>query len=453
MILLLAISNNMTRKNNLKMLLAFSFPPMISMLIQALYNIVDSIYVARISDDAITAISFAMPIQNLILAVAVGTGVGVNSYIARKIGENDYKSVERAIFQGFLLAVLSALIFIGLGVWLLPSFFGLFTNDSNILNMCYDYTYIVVFFGIFQLLHILIEKIFQANGKMIFPMIMQAVGAIINIILDPIFIFTLGMGIKGAAIATIIGQGSAMLLSFIFLLITKFNFKLDIREFRVSPKIIKEIYSVGVPTMLMTALTSFLVIVLNDILKDYSNTAVNVYGLYFKLQTFVFMPVSGLTQGAMPILGYSYGAKMRNSLKTTLNNSLKVGSGIMLFGLLLFQIFPKQLLLIFSDNSELLKIGIPALRIISISFVPAAFAMIIPTLFQAMGKGKYSLLVFSLRQFILVLPLAYLFSYLFSLTSIWYVFLIAESISAVVSLYLLRYTMHHDEVFLERNIL
>lgn len=438
----------MSKTRNLKLLLTFSFPPMLSMLIQALYNIVDSVYVARISDDAITAISFAMPLQNLILAVAVGTGVGVNSYIARKLGEKNYDLAEKSVFQGFFLAIISALGFIVLGIAFIPTFFHYFTSDEHILQMCYDYTYVVVFFGIFQLLHILIEKIFQANGKMIFPMIMQGVGAIVNIILDPIFIFTFGLGIKGAAIATIIGQGTAMILSFIFLMFAKFPFKIRFRKFTLSLAIIKEIYSVGVPSILMTALTSFLVIALNGILKDYSTTAVNVYGLYFKLQTFVFMPVSGLTQGAMPILGYYYGAKNRHNITTTLKNSLQVGLTIMSVGVVIFMILPRQLLEIFSSDEELLRIGVPALRIISISFIPAAFAMIIPTLFQAMGKGKFSLLVFLLRQLLLVLPLAYLFSYLFGLTAIWYIFLIAESISAIVSLYLLKTVKSRDEVFL-----
>lgn len=439
-------NENYTKKKTLKTILVFSLPPMISMLIQSLYNIVDSMYVAKLGNDAITAITYAMPLQNLVLAFAVGTGVGLNSYMSRKLGEKDYHSAVKVIYQGFFLTIITALLFILFGYLFIPSFFKLFTDNQNILTMCYDYTYIVVYFAIFQLVHILIEKIMQANGKMVFSMLMQALGAIINIILDPIFIFNLGMGVKGAAIATIIGQASAMVVSFGFLFLVKFPFKITLKDACISPKIIKEIYKVGFSSILMTGLTSFLVIFLNSILGNYSQDAVNTYGLYFRLQTFVFMPLSGLTQGILPILGYNYGAKCKHNLMLTFKQSLIIGLVLMGFGTILFEALPRQLLMLFSPSESLLDLGEHVLRIIAISFIPACFAIIIPTLFQALGKGFDSLIVYSLRQFIIVVPLAYLFSYLFGLEGIWYIFLIAEIVSAAISLLLLFRTLKKDLV-------
>lgn len=440
--------NNYNSKKTFKAIFYFSLPPMISMLIQSLYNIVDSIYVGQIGNDAITAITYAMPLQNIILAFAVGTGVGVSSYLSRKLGEKDYTTIQKTIIQGFYLAIFTAIIFVLLGYLFIPSFFKMFTTDDHILQMCYDYTYIVVYFGVFQLVHIMIEKILQANGKMVFAMIMQGVGAIINIILDPIFIFNLGMGVKGAAIATIIGQGVAMLVSLVFLFITKFEFKISFKYLKPDFKIIKEIYRVGISSISMITLTSLLVIFLNSLLSQYGNDAVNVYGLYFKLQTFVFMPVSGLTQGIMPILAYNYGGKNNNNIKLVLRNSIFISLIIMAIGTVLFLSIPELLLAMFSASDKTIEIGSFALRILALSFIPAAIAVVVPTLFQAMGKGFDSLIVFLLRQFIIVLPLAYLFSYLFGLNGIWFVFLIAEVISSTVALLLYFRLKKKDEVLM-----
>ena len=297
--------NKMGNRPILPLLMSMAFPPMLSMLIQSLYNIVDSMFVAQIGEDALTAVSLAFPIQTLIVAFSVGIGVGVNSFIARKLGEQNQKEADSAVAHGLVLASLGYLIFVILGIFAIRPFFEMFTDSTNILNDACMYTYICVFFCFGCFIHILFEKIFQSTGKMIFPMAIQAAGAIANIILDPIMIFGWfgfpAMGVKGAAIATIIGQLFSMCLSLYVFFQKPQDVHLHVKGFHVSGLTIKNILSVGIPNACMNALGSVLVIGLNSILIQFSNTAVSVYGIYYKLQTFVFMPASGLTQGAMPI--------------------------------------------------------------------------------------------------------------------------------------------------------
>lgn len=426
--------NKMAVRPVFPLLMSMAIPPMISMLIQSLYNIVDSMFVAKIGEDALTAVSLAFPVQTLIVACSVGIGVGVNSYISRSLGREDQEGADSAVAHGLLMAAFVAVLFIIAGQFLLEPFFRLFSDDPAILADAITYTNICLTFCAGSFIHICIEKVFQSTGSMIFPMLLQALGAITNIILDPIMIFGLfgfpAMGVKGAAVATVIGQHTAMLASLLVFLLGKFAVRLDLRNFHFSWKMIRDIASIAIPNSCMNALGSVLVMGLNSILIGFSNTAVSLFGIYYKLQTFVFMPASGLTQGAMPIMGFSYGAGNGKRLQHTLSISLRVCFVIMAVGCVLFMAAPEWLLGLFDASEEMLAIGVPALRIISVSFLPATIGFILPTMFQSMGQGGYSLIVFLLRQLVITLPAAAILSGPFGLTGIWASFILAESVAA-----------------------
>lgn len=430
--------NKMAVRPVFPLLMSMAIPPMISMLIQSLYNIVDSMFVAKIGEDALTAVSLAFPVQTLIVACSVGIGVGVNSYISRSLGREDQEGADSAVAHGLLMAAFVAVLFIIAGQFLLEPFFRLFSDDPAILADAITYTNICLTFCAGSFIHICIEKVFQSTGSMIFPMLLQALGAITNIILDPIMIFGLfgfpAMGVKGAAVATVIGQHTAMLASLLVFLLGKFAVRLDLRNFHFSWKMIRDIASIAIPNSCMNALGSVLVMGLNTILIGFSNTAVSLFGIYYKLQTFVFMPASGLTQGAMPIMGFSYGAGNGKRLQHTLSISLRVCFVIMAVGCVLFMAAPEWLLGLFDASEEMLAIGVPALRIISVSFLPATIGFILPTMFQSMGQGGYSLIVFLLRQLVITLPAAAILSGPFGLTGIWVSFILAESIAAGAAL-------------------
>ena len=331
--------NKMAVRPVFPLLMSMAIPPMISMLIQSLYNIVDSMFVAKIGEDALTAVSLAFPVQTLIVACSVGIGVGVNSYISRSLGREDQEGADSAVAHGLLMAAFVAVLFIIAGQFLLEPFFRLFSDDPAILADAITYTNICLTFCAGSFIHICIEKVFQSTGSMIFPMLLQALGAITNLILDPIMIFGLfsfpAMGVKGAAVATVIGQHTAMLASLLVFLLGKFAVRLDLRNFHFSWKMIRDIASIAIPNSCMNALGSVLVMGLNSILIGFSNTAVSLFGIYYKLQTFVFMPASGLTQGAMPIMGFSYGAGNGKRLQHTLSISLRVCFVIMAVGCVL----------------------------------------------------------------------------------------------------------------------
>lgn len=447
----------MTQENKMgirpvfSLLMSMALPPIISMWIQSMYNIVDSMFVARYSEDALTAVSLAFPIQNLILAVAVGTGVGMNSYISRKLGEGDKKEANFAATHGVVLALMSGLVFVIIGLTLIKPFFRLYTQDSSVFSMGVTYTSIVTIFSFGSLVHIAIEKILQATGKMIFPMLMQAFGALVNIVLDPLLIFGYGpfprMGVAGAAVATIIGQISAMLFSVIVLLVGKNDVKITFRGFRLRWSVVGKIYAVGFPSILMNSLGSVLVTGLNAILVQFSNLAVTVYGVVFKLQTFIYMPCSGLIQGAMPIMGYNYGAGKRKRLLDALRYSLLVSCVIMAAGTLLFWAAPEMLLSLFDASSGMIEMGSVALRLISISYIPAALCFVFSTLFQAMGQGGYSLVIFLLRQLIIPLPAAYLMSIVWGVSGVWLAFPLAEVMTALLCLLFYRHVRRTQPFF------
>ncbi len=443
--------NKMGTKPVFPLLMSMAFPPMLSMLIQSMYNIVDSMFVARFSQNALTAVSLAFPLQNLVLAVAVGAGVGVNSYISRKLGARDRDAANAAVTHGFLLSFAHAIFFVLFGLVAIKPFFRMFTDSPEIISLACDYSYIVVLGAFAQLFHIMVEKLLQSTGRMLAPMLLQTIGAIANIILDPILIFGLlgapRMGVRGAAIATLLGQILSMTLSLLVFFLRDQDLRMDLKKFRPDLRAIAQIYAVGVPTMLMNALGSLLVTLLNSILIRFSELAVSVFGVYFKLQTFVFMPVSGLTQGALPIMGYNYGAQNRRRLLSTLRCAVLVAVGIMAAGNLLFVLIPDKLLLLFNASPEMLEMGVSALRIISCSYIFAAVGLIFSTMFQAVGKGSYSLTVFLMRQLIVVVPLAFLLSRPLGLNGIWLSFPIAEAAGAIAAVLFFLAFRRRDAIF------
>lgn len=440
----------MGTKRVFPLLMSMSLPPVLSMLIQSLYNIVDSMFVAQVSDEAYLAVLYAFPIQNLILSLAVGAGVGLNSYIARKLGAGEREEADSAVTHGFILAAVHSLLFILLGLFLIEPFFRLFTDSPEVLSLGTAYTRIVVFLSCGTIFHITIEKIFQSVGRMVFPMLLQAAGAIINILLDPIFIFGLfgvpAMGVEGAAIATIIGQMSAMALSFLLFFIGKTDVKAKIRGFRFSFRTVKSIYAVAIPSTVMMSIASVLVMGLNAILGRFSEFAVSAFGSYYKLQTFVYMPANGLVQGMRPILSFNYGARNHKRVMETLRCSLLVILFIMAAGTLLFLIAPGAVLRLFNASPDMLDIGIPALRILCTSFIVSAVGVVFSALFESLGMGKESLVISLLRQFLITLPLAFLLSFPLGLTGIWISFPIAETAAALVSLLLFRRVRKRDDV-------
>lgn len=425
-----------------KLLITMSLPAMFSMLIQALYNVVDSIYVAQISENALTAVSLAFPIQNFLIAVSVGTGIGLNSLIARRLGEQRQKEAGLAATHGVVIALAEWLIFLIFGLFFCKMFFCAFTSNPTIIEMGVDYTSIVTIFSLGLFIQIILEKTLQATGNMLYPMLFQLVGAISNIILDPIFIFGwLGfpaMGVTGAAVATVSGQIIAMFFSIYIILRKEHAVEIHFKGFRLSPQIIQDIFSVGFPSIIMQSISSVMIMALNNILIIFSQAAVAVLGVYFKLQSFVFMPVFGLGQGAMPIMGYNFGARNKKRLLHTLKLSSFISLGIMTAGLLIFQFGAKYLLTMFNASEEMMAIGVPALCTISLCFPAAALGIAFSNFFQAIGEGNSSLLISLLRQLIILLPCAYIISRIGTLNQVWMAFPIAEVASLLVSFLLVQ---------------
>ena len=425
-----------------KLLVNVSLPIMISMFVQALYNVVDSIFVARLSEDALTAVSIAFPIQNLMIAVAVGTSVGMNAFLSRSLGEKDYDRVNKFANNGVLLALVSYLIFLIFGLFFSKTFFLSQTSDGQIIDYGISYLSIICIGSIGKFAQIVFERLLQSTGRTLHTMITQGTGAIINIILDPILIFGLlgfpRMGTAGAALATIIGQSVAAILAIIFNLKTNKEIKLSIRGLKPNPKIIKDIYAVGFPSILMMSITSITTFGMNNILNRFSSTAIAVFGIYFKLQSFVFMPVLGLNNGMIPIIAYNYGAKYRERIINIVKLSIKYAFFIMILGLILVQILPRQVLRLFNASEDMFNIGIPALRIISLSYIFAGISIVSSAVYQSFGRGSLSLITAALRQLVVLLPVAFFLSFLNNINLIWWAFPIAEVVSLIISLVFLR---------------
>lgn len=420
-----------------KLLISMSLPMIISMLVQALYNVIDSMFVAQISENALTAVSLAFPLQSLMIAVGVGTGVGVNAVLSKSLGQKDFESANKAASNGIILSFLSYVIFALIGVFLTGVFFKSQTSNVEIINHGSQYIYICTILSVGLFGQIILERLLQSTGKTFYTMITQGIGAIINIILDPILIFGLfgtpEMGVVGAAVATVTGQIIAMFLALYFNLKKNHEIKLNKKVFKLDIKIIKRIYAVGVPSIVMQSIGSVMTFGLNKILIGFTPTATAVFGVYFKLQSFVFMPVFGLNNGMVPIVAYNYGAKNEERVTKTIKLSTVYAMGIMLVGFLIFQAFPKQLLCLFNASEDMLRIGIPALRIISINFIFAGFCVIASSVFQALENGMLSLVVSAVRQLIAILPLAFIFGQVFGVNAIWFAFPVSEIIAVILS--------------------
>ncbi len=435
-----------------QLLVSMSLPMIISMLVQALYNIVDSAFVSRVSEDALTAVSLAFPIQNLMIAIAAGTGVGINSLLSRSLGEKKQKAADRAAGNGILLGIFSALIFVIFGVFFSETYFRMQFSAKDfeenaaqceaIISMGTDYLKICCIFSFGIFLQIVTERLLQATGMTLYTMFTQGIGAILNIILDPILIFGyLGMpklGVAGAAIATVFGQIIAMLLGFVFNIMKNKELHLGLSYLRPHARTIGVIYSVGLPSIIMQSISSVMTLGMNKILLMFSSTAVSVFGVYFKLQSFIFMPVFGLNNGMIPIIAYNYGARKKQRILATTRLSVFIAIGIMTAGLMVFQLLPRQLLAIFEASEDMIKIGVPALRIISLSFLFAGYCIIITSVFQALGNGVYSLIISVARQLVVILPAAYLFAKLFGLDAVWFALPLAELVSVTLSTLFLR---------------
>lgn len=425
-----------------RLLLSMSLPMVISMLVQAMYNIIDSVFVAQIGEEALTAVSLAFPVQNLMIAVSVGTCVGVNALLSRSLGEKNQTAADNAAVNGIFLAFVSYLAFAAFGIFGAHSFFATQTDNPLIIEYGTQYLSICCIFCFGLFLEMMLERIMQSTGRTIYNMLTQGAGAIINIILDPIMIFGLfgfpALGIRGAAIATVTGQIIAMILSAFFNKTKNPDVIIRLRGFRPHKKTIAVIYEVGIPSIIMQSIASVMTFGMNKILIMFSETAVSVFGIYFKLQSFIFMPVFGLNNGMIPIIAYNYGARNKKRIMDTAKLSICVAVGIMMIGLIIFQTLPVQLLKMFNASPYMLEIGTPALRLISISFLFAGYCIIVGSVFQALGNGVYSLIVSVARQLVCILPLAYLFARSLGLNSVWYAFPLAEIIAAILSTILFR---------------
>lgn len=442
------MSNSIAKENKMgvmpipKLLISMSLPMIASMLVQALYNIVDSMFVAQLNEEALTAVSLAFPIQNLMIAVAAGTGVGVNALLSKSLGEQNQKQANQIGRNGIFLAILSYILFAILGISGSRFFFAVQTSDPLIIEYGTQYLSIITIASIGIFLQITFERLLQSTGRTIFNMITQGTGAIINIILDPILIFGWfgfpKMGVAGAAVATVIGQIVAVFMAIYFNHHYNKEINISMKSFRPSKRTITTIYKIGVPSIIMQSIGSLTTFGMNNILLLFSSTAATVFGVYFKLQSFIFMPVFGLTNGMIPIIAYNYGARNKKRIYTTIKLSIIIAVGIMLAGLLLFQMLPGTMLRIFDASENMLSIGIPALRIISLSFVFAGYSIICCSVFQALGNGVYSLMVSASRQLIVILPIAFLFAKLFGLSMVWWAYPLAELVSLVTCTFFLK---------------
>ncbi|WP_346708203.1 MATE family efflux transporter [Massilistercora timonensis] len=426
-----------------RLLVTMSLPMMLSMLVQALYNIVDSMFVAQLSEDALTAVSLAFPVQSLMIAVASGTGVGINALLSRNLGERNFEGANNAARNGVFLAIVSCIVFALLGLVGSRLFFSLQTDNPVILEYGVQYMSIITLFSVGIFLQITFERLLQSTGRTFYNMITQGTGAIINIILDPIMIFGLfgfpRLEVAGAAIATVVGQIVAVIMSFCFNHFKNKEISLSPRGFRPHGRTILFIYKVGIPSIIMQSIGSVMTFGMNKILLMFSSTAAAVFGVYFKLQSFIFMPVFGLNNGMIPIIAYNYGARNKHRIIETARKSVLIAVCIMILGFGLFQLFPAFFLsTLFDASANMLSIGVPALKIISISFLFAGYCIIVGSIFQALGNGVYSLIISAARQLIVILPVAYIFATVFGLSMVWWAIPIAEIVSVILSTLLLK---------------
>lgn len=428
-----------------KLLFNMSLPIMISMLIQALYNIVDSVFVSKISENAFTAVSLAFPVQNLMIALGAGTGVGINALLSKSLGEKDFDKANKTARNGIFLTFINYFIFILFGLFFTKMFFTAQSKNPEIVSYGIDYLKVITLLSIGIFGQMTAERLLQATGKTIYSMYTQGAGAIINIIFDPILIFGIGpfpkMGVTGAAIATVTGQISAMVLGLIFNVKINKEININMKGFKPDSIIIKKIYIVGVPSIIMQSITSVMTFGMNKILGVYSDTAQAVMGAYFKLQSFIFMPVFGLNNGLIPILSYNFGARKRKRMIDTIKYGMLFATIIMLVGTLIMQLMPDTLLKAFDSSENMMAIGRVALRIISLSFILAGIDIIITASLQSLGYSIFSMFISIARNLVVLLPTAYAIaklSHYSNVDYIWWAFFISEIFSLICALIFLK---------------
>lgn len=453
--------SNQIRENKMgtmpvgKLIVTMSWPAVLSMLIQALYNIVDSIFVSMISEQALAAVTYIFPVQMLLIAVGVGTGVGINSLISRRLGAQRFEEANMAASHGYRLSFFNWIGFALIGIFLSNIFMNFFSNTAYVVESGAMYMRIVTIGSLFILVQVSTEKILQATGNMLFPMICSIAGAVTNIVLDPVLIFGLGpfpkMDVAGAAVATIIGQLISMVLGQYLLFKKDHQVTVKTRGFKMDSRIIRDIYAVGLPAILMQAMMSILQFGLNAILGGLSETAVAVNGVYGRIQSFIFMPVFGLNQGTLPIMGYNYGARDKGRLMKAFKIGFLIAFVIMSIGLILFQLFPRQFLSMFNASEGMYEIGVSAFRTISICFLPASFGILASSFFQATGHGVLSLWGSLIRQLIGILPLAFILSRIGGLDLVWFAFPLAEILGLLYCIIAMRHIYKKDIARLDQG--
>ena len=428
-----------------KLLFTMALPLVISMLVQAFYNVVDSFYVSRISDSAVTALGLAFPVQNLIIGCSTGVGVGMNALLSKSLGQGNRERANQAAGNGIFLSICFALAFVLFGLVGARPYYAVQSSVAETIEGGTAYISICTLFSLGIFVEILGERLLQASGRTVYTLFTQGLGAVLNIILDPLFIFgfkPLGiapMGIAGAAVATVIGQWVAAIMAVIFNLFCNPDVQLKLRYIRPDPAIVKKILSIGVPSMIMMAIGSVMNFGMNQIFlgfKDYGETAAGVFGIYFKLQSFVLMPLFGLNNASISILAFNYGARQPKRITKTLKLSTATALTIMVLGLTVFQVFPDQLLGIFNPSDTFMTLGKSALRIVSLHFPIAAICIALGASFQALGNGIYSTITSLCRQLLALLPAAYLLSLTGNVHAVWWAFPIAEVVSMTVTLIL-----------------
>ena len=421
-----------------KLLISMSLPMVISMFVQAMYNLIDSVFVARIDQDALTAVNMAFPMQSLMIAFQTGLGVGMNALVSRLLGEKKPKEAGQAAIHGLILTLVNYLVFLTVGLTLTRVFYSVQSKNAAVIDYGVEYLSVVTVFGFGLFFQICFERFLQATGKTVYSMIMQGTGAIVNIALDPIFIFALDMGVKGAAIATVIGQCVGCALGGILHFAKNRELKLNFRGFKLSGHTVARIYAVGVPSIMMSALVSVMTYLMNVILKGYEEVAATVFGVYFKLQSFVVMPVFGMNNGIVPIIAYNYGAGKGERIVKTIKLGVCYAVSVMLVGLALFQTLPSFFIGFFNPDDNLLRVGIPALRTLSLSFVFAGASVVMTSAFQALGNGVWSLFVFIVRLLVPTLPLAWILGKLGGVSAIWFALPICDLLGVILAATLMR---------------
>lgn len=420
-----------------KLLITMSLPMMISMVVQALYNIVDSVFVSRVSEDALTAVSMAFPLQALCIALGAGMGVGVNALLSKSLGAKDNDMVNKSALNGLFMTFVSYLVLLVIGIFAVKPFYMIQTDSADIIQYGTDYLSVICCFSFGMFFQFTFERLLQSTGRTFQTMITQTVGAVTNIILDPIFIFGLfgvpAFGVKGAAIATVIGQIIAAVLALIMNIKVNTDIDFSLKGFKPDIKIIGLIYKVGLPSIIMQSIGSVMVFCLNKILIVFSSTAVAVFGVYFKLQSFVFMPVFGLNNGLIPIMAYNYGAKKKDRMIKTIKCGLLIAFSIMSVGMVVFELFPDAILALFEASDNMLAMGKVALRTIAIHFPIAAICIVLGSAFQALGNAVYSMFVSIARQLVVLIPVAYALSKLGNVNYVWWCFPIAEIMSLTIT--------------------